>query len=67
MISGSRAVVHRRLTMCERLGSPLLFLIGTVLAATSSVGILATLLLLLSGPLNWLSRVVTDRRGSGRS
>jgi uncharacterized membrane protein len=61
-ISGSRGEVHRPLTMFERLSSPVLLLIGTVLAATTSVGILATLLLVLSGPLNGLSRVVTSRR-----
>jgi uncharacterized membrane protein len=65
-ISGSRVQVHRRLTMFERLSSPVLLLIGTVLAATSGVGILATLLLLLSGPLNRLSRVVTSRRDTAR-
>jgi len=66
MISGSRVEVHRRLTMFERLSSPVLLLIGTVLAATSGVGILATLLLLLSGPANRLSRVVTSRRDHTR-
>jgi uncharacterized membrane protein len=62
LISGSRVEVHRRLTMFERLSSPVLLLIGTILAATSGVGILATLLLVLSGPLNRLSRVVVSRR-----
>ena len=45
MISGSRLEVYRRLTMFERLSSPMLLLIGTVLAATTSVGIWATLVL----------------------
>jgi len=66
MISGSRVEVHRRLTMFERLSSPVLLLIGTVLAATSGIGILATLLLLLSGPVNRLSRLGTNRRGTAR-
>jgi uncharacterized membrane protein len=67
IISGSRVEVHRRLTMIERLSSPVLLLIGTLLAATTSVGILATLLLLLSGPANGLSRLVTSRRARARS
>jgi uncharacterized membrane protein len=66
MISGSRVEVHRRLTPFERLSSPLLLLIGTVLAATTNVGILATLLLVLSGPANRLSRLVMTRRGRAR-
>jgi uncharacterized membrane protein len=61
LISGSRVEVHRRLTMFERLSSPVLLLIGTILAATSGVGILATLLLVLSGPLNRLSRLIVNR------
>jgi uncharacterized membrane protein len=65
-ISGSRVQVHRRLTMFERLSSPVVLLIGTVLAATTGIGILATLLLLLSGPLNGLSRVLSSRRSVAR-
>lgn len=67
MISGSRAEVRRPLTIVERFSSAALLLIGTVLAATTSIGVWATLLLLLSGPLGWLSRALADRRGNARS
>lgn len=62
MISGSRAEVHRPMTVVERFGSATLLLIGTVLAATTNIGVVATLPLLLSGPLGWLSRAVANHR-----
>jgi len=67
MISGSRAEIHRPMTIVERFSSAVLLLIGTVLAATTGIGVLATLLLLLSGPLGWLSRAAAGRRGNARS
>lgn len=67
MISGSRAEIHRPMTIIERFSSAVLLLIGTVLAATTGIGVLATLLLLLSGPLGWLSRAAARRRGNARS
>ncbi len=67
MISGSRAEIHRPMTIIERFSSAVLLLIGTVLAATTGIGVLATLLLLLSGPLGWLSRAAAGRRGNARS